>query len=394
MDIRRLTFLVLWLVAWAGASASTQDMPGMDMSGMNMDGSGWHWNAHGNVFVGMNYQHRKFTDFKTFESQNWLMATGAHTAGAGRLTLSAMVSLEPFTLKKIGSPQVFQTGETFQGAPLIDYQHPHDLFVALGAAYVRSAGVWKLSVEGDLVGAPALGPEPFMHRSSTRDNPQAPLSHHQLDSTHVTPGVLTFGVSRDDAGVDASWFRGREPDEKRTDLDLGALDSWSIRGHWTSGAWNAQVSGGHLTNPEITSPGRDITRLTASIAYTRMAGAIATALFVVWGENREAHGPMDAYLFESEIEWLGRNYLYSRAELVTKDILNAAGNDPLGFIDFHPLSRVGAFTLGYTHDLNGSDRGRLGLGGDVTMYYVPPNLKDNYGGPISMHVVLRYRFMY
>ena len=44
-----------------------------------------------------------------------------------------MFSLEPFTLRDIGSPQVFQTGETFNGAPLIDYQHPHDLIMNLGA---------------------------------------------------------------------------------------------------------------------------------------------------------------------------------------------------------------------------------------------------------------------
>lgn len=31
----------------------------------------------------------------------------------------------------LGSPQVFQTGETFNDAPLIDYRHPHDLIMNL-----------------------------------------------------------------------------------------------------------------------------------------------------------------------------------------------------------------------------------------------------------------------
>jgi hypothetical protein len=79
-------------------------------------------------------------------------------------------------------------------------------------------------------------------------------------------------------------------------------------------------------------------------------------------------------------------------ELATKDILNAAGNEPVGLIEFHPLSRVGAFTVGYTRDLNGSGRSRFGLGGDVTIYHVSPNLKENYGAPVSMHLFLRYRF--
>lgn len=364
----------------------------MDMTGMAVNDHSWHWSAHGTVFAGLNYQQRTFTDFRTFESQNWVMGTGTRSVARGRLTLTSMLSMEPFTLKKIGSPQVFQTGETFEHAPLIDYQHPHDLFTALGTSYEHPMGHWTLSTAAAAVGSPALGPEPFMHRASAAENPQAPLSHHNLDSTHITPGVLSVGVSRSGIGIETSWFRGREPDENRTNLDLGALDSWSLRSTWAHGPWSAQVSGAHLHNPEITEPGRDITRLTASIAHTHTAGPIATALFAAWGQNRDVHGAMDAYLFESQISWLDRNYLYSRAELVTKDILNAAGNDPIGFIDFHPLSRVGAFTLGYTRDLNGGTRGRFGAGGDLTMYDVPPNLKDSYGGPMSMHLFLRYRF--
>ena len=92
----------------------------------------WHWQLDGNVFAGVNYQYRKFTDFNTVESQNWVMLGGEGAAAGGTLKLTSMLSLEPFTLKAIGSPQVFQTGETYQGAPLIDYQHPHDLFTNLG----------------------------------------------------------------------------------------------------------------------------------------------------------------------------------------------------------------------------------------------------------------------
>jgi len=38
-----------------------------------------------------------------------------------------------------------------------------------------------------------------------------------------------------------------------------------------------------------------------------------------------------------------------------------------------------------------SRAGRFGLGGDATAYYVPPNLKGNYGAPASFHVFLRYQ---
>jgi hypothetical protein len=105
-----------------------------------------------------------------------------------------MFSLEPLTLADIGSPQVFQTGETFRQAPLVDYQHPHDLVMALGAEYQRPLSGVTLVAGLDVVGSPTLGPPAFMHRPSARDNPQAPLSHHHMDSSHVTPGVVRGGI--------------------------------------------------------------------------------------------------------------------------------------------------------------------------------------------------------
>jgi hypothetical protein len=250
---------------------------------------GWQWQTNGNVFAGGNYQYRKFTDFHALESQNWVMLAGQRPWAGGELQLTSMLSFEPFTFKEIGSPQVFQTGETFEGVPLVDYQHPHDLVTNLGAWYGHGVGGYRLLLNAAAVGSPAIGPQPFMHRPSAAENPQAPLSHHYLDSTHITPGVLTAALSRGAWGLETSWFRGREPDEQRTDFDLGALDSWSVRGSWKRSAWNAQVSGGHITNPEITEPGRDVARLTASVGYHRM-GDIDTALFGAWGQNREAHG--------------------------------------------------------------------------------------------------------
>jgi hypothetical protein len=352
--------------------------------------SGWRWRADGSVFAGGNYQYRKFTDFRTFESQNWVMLAGERPWAGGDLRVTSMFSFEPFTLKKIGSPQVFQTGETFDRVPLLDYQHPHDLFTNLGVSYSRAAGRYRASLTAAAVGSPALGPESFMHRPSAAENPQAPLSHHQLDSTHITPGVLSVGLSRGRLGVESSWFRGREPDERRTDLDLDTLDSWSVRGTWTRPSWNAQVSGGHLHNPELTQPGRNMVRLTASMGYQR-TGDVTTALFVAWGQNREAHGSLNAFVLESNVSWLDRNYFYSRAELVTKDILKGGGYDPVGFLEIHPLSRLGAYTLGYTRDLNHATRAHLGIGGDITMYRVPGNLRENYGGPVSIHVFVRIR---
>jgi hypothetical protein len=62
-----------------------------------------------------------------------------------------------------------------------------------------------------------------MHRASIMDSPEAPITHHWLDSTHITFGVVTAGVVVGDWKLEASRFRGREPDESRFDIETGLL---------------------------------------------------------------------------------------------------------------------------------------------------------------------------
>ena len=347
----------------------------------------WQWNVSGNLFAGENYQFRKSADITEVESQNWIMAMGERPVRGGRLMVHTMFSFEAFTLKDIGSPQVFQTGETFNDVPLVDYQHPHDLFSTLSVAYARPVGLWTMTTTAAAVGAPALGPPPFMHRPSAAENPQSPLGHHHLDSAHITPGVVTLGLARGGMAIETSWFNGREPDEERTDIDLGALDSWSLRGSWAKGRWRAQLSGARVNEPEPLNPG-DMTRVMASVGHS-YSGTISTELLAAWGHNRESHGNSNAYLFESNITWLDKNHLYSRAELVGKELPHAHDGIPQ---PTHELMNIGAFTLGYTRDVLVRLFGRIGIGGDMTMYYVPSMLQESYGAPLSFHLFLRYRF--
>ena len=369
-----------------------------NMPGMRHDTPltpGWHWTEDASLFFGFNGQDRKFRDFHAWESQNWLMVDAAHSAARGTFRATAMLSLEPFTLKKIGSPQVFQTGETFRSAPLIDYQHPHDLIMGLGADYTRTAGAFTYIAGGDLVGSPTLGPAPFMHRPSAYGNPQAPLSHHFLDSTHITPGVVRAGISTRGVGIGGSWFHGREPDEHRTDIDLGALDSYALQLSWMRGPWSAQASGARLTLPEAITP-YDADRLTGSIGYTREPEGSAprrlgtlTAWMFAFGQNREIHGNFEAYLFEATIKASARGLVYTRAESADKDILDA-GFHPRGVFHRHRHSQVGALTAGYLFNFLDTKAGLFGVGADVTGYSVPENLQDSYGSPSSYHVFLHY----
>jgi hypothetical protein len=348
----------------------------------------WQWGVEGNAFVGYNYQLRKFTDFDEFESQNWLMTSLSKVFGGGSsVDVIGMFSFEAFTLRDIGSPQVFQTGETFNGAPLIDYQHPHDLIMNLGAEYSHGFGATTITIAGYAVGPAPLGPPVFMHRPSASANPQSPLSHHYQDSTHITPGVVSIGVDRAGFRIEAGAFHGQEPDEDRLDLDTAALDSYSVRASWADGPWQFQVSGGHLKTPERKSP-YDETRLTASASYFKGDENRSIAWLSAFGQNREVFGNLESYLFEAQ-KRAGRDVFYTRAETAAKDILDA-GFHPIGVAHTHRQSQVSALTIGYLRDIVNRSFGRFGIGGDVTGYLVPDNLEESYGSPWSFHVFLRY----
>jgi hypothetical protein len=213
-----------------------------------------------------------------------------------------------------------------------------------------------------------------------------------MDSTHITPGVLTVEVESHGASLAASWFRGEEPDDNRLDIDEPRLDSWSVQGRWRHGGWNAQVSGGILHKPEWFEP-FDLPRITASIEYTGSVLNRPLAATAAWGENREVHGVLDACLLEWELDPTRRSTFYGRAESVAKDLLDLGGPDPPGFIEFHRISHVAAFTLGYIWDLRRSSMwGRVGIGADATGYHVPENMRPYYGSsPLSFHVYARWR---
>jgi hypothetical protein len=347
----------------------------------------WQWSIEGRVFAGYNYQRREFTDFDEVESQNWLMTALSRTfSGGAGFQLLGMFSLEPWTLRDIGSPQVFQTGETFQNAPLVDYQHPHDLIMNLGGSFTQPIGATSLTVSAYAVGPAPIGPTVFMHRPSAADNPQSPLGHHYLDATHVTPGVVAVGIERDGFNLELGAFHGQEPDEDRLDLDTAALDSYSARLSWADGPWQVQISGADLKTPERKSP-YDAKRVTASASYFKGDERRSIAWTAAFGQNREVFGNLEAYLFETTRR-AGPHSLYARAESVAKDILDA-GFHPIGTSHGHRQSQVSALTLGYVRTITARSFGSVGVGGDVTGYLVPDNLKESYGSPLSFHVFVR-----
>jgi len=373
----------------------------------------WHWMkddwmimAHGDLKAGFNHQGGSRGVNKA-ESQNWFMLMAERQVGPGRLMLRGMFSAEPWTAPRRGFPELFQTGETFEGRPIIDAQHPHDLFMELATAYnIRLSENVALNFYGGPVAEPALGPVAFMHRMSAAENPAAPLGHHWQDSTHISHGVITAGVTAWRFRVESSLFHGAEPDENRKDIEMGKLDSWSGRVWFTPNPnWAMQFSYGHLVNPEAIEPG-NLRRLTASISHNRSWDDGNWATSLIWGRNHERHGNSNAYLLESTFNFLDKNYLYTRMELVEKlglleeNIFGRPGLDELhpmgnGFDlnnHFEQSFRVGAFTVGGVRDIWTDSKLRLGIGADLTLYRVPDGLKPIYGSsPTSFHVFVRVR---
>ncbi len=131
---------------------------------------------------------------KNFAAGMLMGAARRDFADGDTLNLRAMLSPDPF-MGKSGYPLLLATGETANGVtPLVDRQHPHNLFMELSATYShRLASGNSAFLYFGYPGEPALGPPAFMHRVSGMDIPEAPITHHWLDFTHITFGVLTAG---------------------------------------------------------------------------------------------------------------------------------------------------------------------------------------------------------
>jgi hypothetical protein len=380
--------------------------PDDPMAGMAMPE--WHWMTMGMARLVYNRQ-GGLSGGEKVESSNWAMGMGQRDLFRGRLTLMLMTSLEAATLHAGGSPQLFQTGETFRGRPLVDHQHPHDFLMNLSATWRRPLGARAAAwVQGALRGEPALGPTAFMHRASAGENPTAILSHHFQDSTHITDEVVTLGAGWRRVSVEGSVFHGKEPDEGRWDLDVGALDSWSARLKLRlGGGWSGQVSHGVLNEPEAFNPG-DVKRTTASLHYGERGDRPFAASFV-WGRNRETHGTFNGFLLEGAYQATAVDHFYMRGEQVDRDLdlLVFKGLPPVTRVmleaeEGHTLDRriaVRALTLGYLRDLHCfDDVGPLGpvhvgLAADLTLYDSESLLDATYGeSPLSVHAFLRVRW--
>lgn len=425
--VRSVVFLGLCITTGA-QQQPMPDMPGMNMPGMNMGDmnaagmflmnnmsgtavnpaswpmpmlvktvGGWSAMFMGQGFVTDTQQSGRRGGDRLY-STNLIMANAEHRAGKnGAFEFQLMLSLEPATVTDRRYPLLFQTGETAFGVPIVDGQHPHNFIMSLGMQYALSLSEnTTLELYFAPVGDPALGPIAYPHRASALEIPQAPISHHWEDSTHISDEVITAGIAYKKIRWEASGFYGAEPGENRWTIETGPINSWSTRLWYFPGKnWAAQVSYGHLTHPEALERG-DQNRATGSIEYTKPMHAGSWASSIIWGRihNTYSKRNMNAYTAESVLPIAQKNFITGRIDIVSKDDLFADEPALEQYLDIYYGSTfpIGAYTFGYTRDIGVFHNIETGVGVNVEAYSLPAAIKPYYGDhPLGGNIFVRFR---
>jgi len=388
---RSVTVAACLVGASVPAFAQENPQPHSHMQ-MNMpDDTGWQFMQDGILRLMFDDQGSPRGETE-FAAPNWWMGMGRKAFGTSALALTGMFSLDPATVGRTGYPEILQVGEALDGAPLVDRQHPHDLFMQLAGSWTMSlTDRTRLTFAGGPVGEPALGPVAFMHRASAAALPLAPLSHHTFDSTHIAFGVATIAVEDGPFTVEASLFNGREPDQNRWDFDFGPLDSVSARlWYRPTREWELQLSTGHLVHPEELDPG-NIERTTASASWFRQNGGDFTAVAFGYGANATAGGTRSAGFVEASRS-RGKIVLSARAEMLqveTSLLLNRAIPAVAGEAAKDP---VGAITAAFTSEVGRWHGFEGAIGGALTLNVVPDALRAAYGShPGAFQIFLQIR---
>jgi hypothetical protein len=375
-----------------GGSGTTWTPDAVTLPSVHVMRGNWEYMVHGFVFGQYIDQGGRRGDTQ-LGSINWGMLMATHGLAGGRLSFRAMVSLDPATVSARGYPLLLQTGETYQGAPLVDRQHPHDFWKELAMSYEREiSSNLGFSLYGGPSGEPALSPVAFMHRQSAMDNPLAPLGHHWQDASHISFGVVTAGLFGRKWKLEGSVFNGREPDESRWDFDLDPLDSYSGRLTVNPNAnWSATLAYGYLTDVERSSPPEVTNRIVGSLLHGATLGAegqVATSLVV--GANSHDDFTTGMSLLESEAILDSRNTVFGRLEVGRK------GSGDLMTPTSVPRAThsIAALSAGYVREFIRVRRATIGLGAMGTINHLPDDaLAASYGSsdPKALTVFLRLR---
>ena len=374
----------------SGTSWLPQTTP---MYGIHRPWRRWDLRVNGVVFADARYEpgdrHRTGgLATRQIGSTNWGMFMARRTVGDGRFGVRTMFSAEPWTVSDCGSISFLATGEVCGGDSVHDRQQPHDFVMELAVDYDRPLrGSWRWQVYAGLAGEPAIGAPGYPHRGSALANPIAPVSHHWLEST-PTFGVVTVGVHNQRWKAETSVFNGREPDDSRGDLDVGAFDSLAARVSLLPTERLAlQVSAARLRSAwtDFPFPNQEAaTRFTASAIYHRLLGpsgiwATTAAIGTSHARERVALGVLDATsaaaLLESSVTLAGRHTVFGRAEI---------GGMPAHHLHAHEfslqLATIGKMQVGYVRHFRALKGMQPGAGAAASLSFLPTVLAPRYSG--------------
>lgn len=379
--------------AHAATMASMTGLYGAYPMGRDASGTSWQpdvsshggvhahrgdWMLMGHVLLNgvYDWQDGPRGDEKAFLAGMAMGAARRDFANGDVLNFRAMLSPDPL-MGADGYLLLFAAGESADGVePLIDRQHPHDLFMELSASYSHRLGErTSLFVYAGLPGEPAFGPPAFMHRTSAMDSPEAPITHHWFDSTHITFGVLTAGFVHGDWKIEASQFRGREPDEDRYDIETGELDSTAVRLSWNpTENWSLQASWADIASPEALEPDEDEERWSVSGIYTRPLGehGWVSATLAFANKERSDGVSLDAWLGEAAWHPDARWTVFARGEAIE--------TDELGAVHHGPVEDVQRISLGAIRDFRIGETAVFGVGALVQKHFASDALEPLYGG--------------
>lgn len=368
-----------------GAYPITRDSSGTDwlpssnpMEAIHFEKKEWVIMLHGFSYLIFDHQRGKRGNKKVFD-ENMFQCTAQRNAEHDTFALRTMFSLEPVTIGKCGYPLLFQTGETCNGkTPLIDRQHPHDFFMELALVYSHlfdndSSLFFYFGIPGE----PALCPPVYFMRFSSEYNPEAPLAHHWIDSTHITFGVATIGfIYNQNFKVEFSTFTGREPNQHRFDIEKPTFDSFCFRLSYNPTENLAlQVSSGLLKSPDQLEPNVNIVRSILSAIYNRNFHDTSnwqTSLILGINADRPGH-VLPALLVDSTFEYKRTHLGFFRFESIVKDDLFVPP-DPLAGIKFN----INKFSFGYIFEWM-TGHVKWGLGGLLDFFAISHALKESYG---------------
>jgi hypothetical protein len=398
----RIDVALLLAIAVTGAPASGSGSMDQMMTGalgsyaMTREASGTSWQPDSSMHTGVHvmegdwsfmghallngvydWQQGPRGDTDTFFSGMLMGMASRHFGGGDTLQFRAMWSPEPL-MGKSGYPLLLAAGETADGTvPLVDRQHPHDQFMEMSGAYSRALGAaGSVFLYAGLPGEPAFGPPAFMHRQSILDSPEAPISHHWLDSTHIAYGVVTAGYVHDSWKIEASRFHGREPDQFRYNIESGALDSTSARLSWNPAReWSLQASWARQISPEELEPAKNQERMSASAIYTLELGDHAWwSTTAAWGRRRSTGDEaLNAYVLESALKPADLWTVFARAEREKNNELIVMGPGQ------GAAFTVAKTSIGAIRDFRLAGRVKIGIGGLYAFNFVPRSLAPLYG---------------